>query len=84
MKTMTIRDMPEALHARLKERARQNRRSLNQQVIADLGQIGVYEAADERAARVEEEIVESESLRARMSDFLTAEEIDAAKRDGLA
>ena len=81
---MTIRDMPEALHARLKERARQNRRSLNQQVIADLSQIGVHEAADERAARVEREIVESESLRARMSDFLTLEEIDAAKRDGLA
>ncbi|TVR47799.1 MAG: hypothetical protein EA425_15280 [Puniceicoccaceae bacterium] len=84
MKTMTIRDLPEDLHARLKERAKRNRRSLNQQVIADLSQIGFEESPGERAARVEREVRESEALRARVKGFLTAEEIDTAKRQGLA
>ena len=84
MKTMTIRDLPEEVHARLKERARRNRRSLNQQVIADLSQIGFGESPEERAARVEREIRESDVLRARTKGFLTSEEIDVAKRQGLA
>ena len=84
MRTMTIRDMPDEVHARLKERARRNRRSLNQQAIADLSQMGFGESAEERAARVEREIRESDALRARAKGFLTSEEIDAAKREGLA
>lgn len=84
MKTITIRDMPDDVHAHLKERARRNRRSLNQQAIADLSQIGFLESAEERATRVEREIWESEALRARATGFLSAGEIDAAKREGLA
>lgn len=84
MKTMTIRHLPEEVHARLKERARRNRRSLNQQAIADLSQIGFGESPEERAARVECEIRESDALRARTKGFLTSEEIDVAKRQGLA
>lgn len=84
MKTMTIREVPDELHASLKHRARRNRRSLNQQVIEELSQMEFREAADERSARVEREILESERLRARMRGFLTAREIDSAKREGLA
>ena len=36
MATLTIRNLPEDLHAALKERARKNRRSLNQEVISIL------------------------------------------------
>ena len=82
MRTMTIRDMPDEVHARLKERARRNRRSMNQQAIVELSQTGFGESAEERAARVEREIRESDALRARAKGFLTSEEIDAAKREG--
>ena len=82
MKTMTIRDVPDELHAALKERARRNRRSLNQQVIADLSRSGTVESVEERQARVEREIRESAALRARATGFLTVTEIDAAKEEG--
>lgn len=82
--TMTIRDVPLEVHAHLKARARMNRRSLNQQVIADLSQVGFQESLEERSARVEKEILESEKLRALANGFLTAGEIAAAKRQGLA
>jgi predicted DNA-binding antitoxin AbrB/MazE fold protein len=39
MKTLTIRGVPEELHERLRQRARQNRRSLNQEIIAELTMI---------------------------------------------
>lgn len=84
MRTITIRNLPDEVHTRLKERARRNRRSLNQQVIADLSLSGVEEGAEDRAARVEREIRESDVLRSRTKGFLTAEEMDAAKREGLA
>jgi predicted DNA-binding antitoxin AbrB/MazE fold protein len=38
MKTLTIRGVPEELHEKLKLRAKQNRRSLNQEIIAGLAQ----------------------------------------------
>jgi len=36
MKTLTIRGVPEELHERLRLRAKLNRRSLNQEIIAEL------------------------------------------------
>lgn len=36
MKTLTIRGLPDEVHGRLKERAEKNRRSLNQEIIAEL------------------------------------------------
>jgi len=84
MATLTIRDLPEPLHAALKERARRNRRSLNQQVIEDLSRIEVVETEEERSLRVEREIQWATELRSRMRGFMTAEEIDAAKREGRA
>lgn len=84
MKTMTIRDVPDALHAVLKERAKANRRSLNQQVIAELGGELAVETAGQRNLRVEREIQRASELRRRMKGFMTAAEIDAAKRAGRA
>ena len=39
MKTLTIRGLPDEVHERLKEQAKRNRRSLNQEVIAELSSI---------------------------------------------
>lgn len=84
MKTMTIREVPDELHAALKERARRHRRSLNQQVIAELSGLGSFETEAERAARIENEIRRSEELRSGLNRFMTPEEIDAAIEDGRA
>lgn len=70
----------------LKERAKKNRRSLNQEVIAELAAVsgetgdGARRAASqERMAQALEEIDE---IRKRMTHFMTAEKIDAAKAEG--
>lgn len=84
MKTLTIRDLPDSLHAALKERARRNRRSLNQQVIAELGRTEAFETDEEQASRVEWEIRQVAELRSRATGFFTAEEIDSAKKEGRA
>jgi plasmid stability protein len=39
MATLTIRNLPDEVHERLKEQAKRNRRSLNQEVIAELSEI---------------------------------------------
>lgn len=39
MKTLTIRGLPDDVHERLKQRARLNRRSLNQELIAELVEV---------------------------------------------
>jgi len=79
---LTIRNFPEQLHATLKLRAKQNRRSLNQEVIAELSLAINHEPPEERTARVEREILEIDALRARAKGFLIAEQIDEAKREG--
>ncbi|MGB0743943.1 MAG: FitA-like ribbon-helix-helix domain-containing protein [Opitutales bacterium] len=82
MKTMTIRDVPEEVHAALRERAKRNRRSMNQQVIAELSRLDVGQTEDESRARVEMEIKSINQLRGRMKRFMAAEEIDAAIEEG--
>ncbi len=82
MATLTIRNLPEELHAALKERALRNRRSLNQEVIAELFVAGAGETDEERHERVELEIRTAADLRSRATGFMSAAEIDAAKRAG--
>ena len=85
MATLTIRNVPDELHAALKERARRNRRSLNQQVIAELGADGeeTEEVRTERARkRVAKAKAKIDAARSRMKRFLSAEEIDEAIREG--
>jgi len=83
MKTLTIRDVPDDLHVALKARAQQSRRSLNQQVIAELSRATPDESNEQRAMRVEKEIMLAATLRSRATGFMTASELDAAKREGL-
>ena len=82
VRTLTIRDVPDSLHAALKERARRNRRSVNQQVLAELSCAQWVETGDERMARVEREIRQAGELRGRAGGFFSADEIDAAKGRG--
>ena len=84
MATLTIRNLPEQLHETLKLRAKRNHRSVNQEVIAELSLAITQETLAERNARVDREILEIDALRARAKGFLTAEQIDEAKREGLA
>lgn len=84
MATLTIRNLPEELHHTLKLRAKQNHRSVNQEVIAELSLARTRETSEETNVRVEREILESDALRARAKEFLTAEQIDEAKQEGRA
>jgi len=83
MATLTIRNLPEDLHVQLKERALRNRRSLNQEVIAEL--VERAESRDNpeaRTLRAEEMIARVAQLRKGMRGFMTAEEIDLARQEG--
>ena len=86
MATLTIRNVPDELHAALKERARRNRRSLNQEVIAELsGEAAVEDEAARIAAareRVRAAMEKIDAARAGMTRFMSSEEIDAAIREG--
>jgi plasmid stability protein len=86
MATVTI---PDDLHARLKERAQRNGRSVDQQIIADLAngtdaapiKNGRLFTARDRMRRA---IEETDKIRAGMKSFMTAEEIDTANAEGKA
>ena len=85
MKSLTIRGLPSEVHTNLKERAKRNRRSLNQEVIAELSSLADIEPVDEgqrKRARAEAMIAKSAEFRKGLSGFLTAEEIDAGIREG--
>jgi plasmid stability protein len=84
MATLTIRNLPEELHHTLKLRAKQNHRSVNQEVIAELSLAKNRETPEETKVRVEREILEVDALRARAKGFMTAKQIDEAKREGRA
>jgi plasmid stability protein len=86
MATLTIRNLPEDLHAMLKERARKNRRSLNQEVIAELSAVpdsvdGAARLAASRE-RMRQVTAEIDEVRDRMTGFMSGEEIDAAIEEG--
>ena len=52
MPTITVRDVPDHVHRRLKRRAETNRRSLNQEVLRVLEEaVANTTAADQQAAR---------------------------------
>ena len=87
MATLTIRNVPDDLHGRLKERAKRNRRRLNQEVIAELSEIGSDGEDDEvRIGRARERMREAtakiDEMRSRMPRFMSAEEIDKAIKEG--
>lgn len=86
MKTLTVRGLPKEVHEALQVRARLNRRSVNQQVIAELvGGVGsLDDEAEEvrKRQRAERILAEVERIRGGMARFLSASEIDEGIGDG--
>jgi len=83
MPTLTIRNVPDDLHNRLKEKARRNRRSLNQEVIAELmGGVGDMADVLKKKERAEVLLAKIDQLRAGLVGSLSSDEIDAARREG--
>jgi plasmid stability protein len=79
MKTLTIRGLPDEVHAFLKNRAQSNRRSLNQEVIAELSRVQELKRKNERVARL---IAGSEQVGRGVKVPLSREEIVSAIHDG--
>jgi plasmid stability protein len=78
MATLTIKNIPDVLHGRLKERAKQHRRSINSEVIVCLEQALGRAPLDPTAflARVR-------ARRQSMSGvYITEEDLRAAKNEG--
>jgi len=82
MPTLTIRNLPDDLHAALKERAKRNRRSVNQEVIAELNEAAGSGGSDSARERWERANRLVDEMRSRMKGFLTADEIRAAMEEG--
>lgn len=87
MKTLTIRGVPDSIHGALKRSAQLNRRSLNQEIIANLEKVGDEGYAEEQRlisarARVKEATEKIDSVRLRMTRFMTTAEIDTAISEG--
>ena len=78
MHTITLKSVPDELYDALKEAARRNRRSLNQEALITL------ERSVERPRRDPEEFLrEIREMRERMNlPPVTEESINAAKREG--
>lgn len=81
MATLTIRNFPDDVHERLKAQAKRNRRSLNQEVIAELVEKQNREGA-ERERFVSQMIAESEVVYAAVKKPMTTDEIRRSMEDG--
>jgi plasmid stability protein len=78
MARLTIRNVPEKLHKRLKESAAQHRRSVNSEVICCLEKVLVAHRVDPQ-----EFLAEVDALRKRMPRMdLTEKFLRAAKNEG--
>lgn len=77
MATITLKGVPERLHAKLKSRARRNGRSLNREVIAALQQI----VRDEEPSAAEW-LEQIDALRERVKVRLTPAEIERYREHG--
>lgn len=78
MASITLKALPDSLHQQLKSRAAQNKRSLNQEVIATLETA----LSASRPVDVEALIARTRDLRASLSFQATAEDMAAFKREG--
>jgi plasmid stability protein len=78
MTSITIRDIPDDLYAKLKELAAANRRSINSEVI-----IALERAVTKPPINPERFLAEVRQLRERTADYvITAHELDEWKREG--
>ena len=79
MSTITLKNVPDRLHAALKSRAKSHGRSLNKEVICALEEVLVNGPPD--ADRV---LSEAQAVREEMAIYMTQRELDAVKQKGRA
>jgi plasmid stability protein len=77
MATITLKNLPDDLHHRLKERAAKNRRSLNSEVIACL-----EEMAGPASRRAEDVLSDVKAFRKKLGGHLTERQLNRYKREG--
>lgn len=77
MSSLTIKNIPEALHQRLRDSAERNHRSLNGEVLAALDHY-----FSERRPSGEQLLASIRSLRQETAIYASAEEIDRARNEG--
>ncbi len=77
MATLTIKNLPDELYARLKASAAANRRSINQEAIFRIEQVLAANAVDFEAT-----LSEVRQLREELGIYVTDEEINQAKNEG--
>ena len=75
MATITLKNLPDEPHARLKKRAARNRRSLNNGVIACLEEVAGFESGD-----AERYLAEARALRKKVGGHLTEKQLNRYKR----
>lgn len=78
MATLTIKNIPDELHERLKERAKQHRRSINSEVIVCLEQVLGAAPLDRTALLASIRA----SRKATSGIFITDEDLRIAKNEG--
>ena len=84
MPTMTLRDVPDDLHAWLKQQAQAHHRSVNKEAIALLDRLrGETPAARQRTTVDEIMAIAQRVARARVLDDRSADEILGYDQDGL-
>ncbi len=78
MPSITVKNIPSDLYARLKQSAELNRRSINSEVI-----VCIERALESRPVDAEAGIARARLLREQMAGYyITDEEFDAAKAEG--
>ena len=77
MATITLKNLPDELHVRLKERAARNRRSLNNEVIACL-----EEAAEFESGNTEDFLAKARTVRKKVGGYLAEKQLNRYKRLG--
>jgi antitoxin FitA len=78
MPTITLKNIPEDLHRKLKKRAEEHHRSLNKEIIATLKSA----TGETHPVDVEALISEARAARSKFTREISAAEIDAWKRAG--
>ena len=85
---LLIRDIPLETHQNLRERAKMNRRSLNQEIVSLLVAVSSQETEEDRIRKRREELLQVteriDKIRKMMPAFASPEEIDQAKHEGRA
>lgn len=77
MNNITVRNIPERIHKKLKKRSELSRRSINSEIIACL-----EEALLDNKKEVEEILAKSEDIRSKLNFEISLSDLEEAKNSG--